>query len=245
MPFHTETRERVTIALPVSVAPAAGRDFESTLNTVIHEGAKELLIDCSELELVYSGHVRLLWLAHQKCEERGIALRLTSVRPDIVRVLRLLDLEEFFPYRVSDWADGYADAIQSTGESIRDALARFENYLGQANVPALVATDIKTLFYELASNIVNHGGMDSREVVVVTAVMTVEQDRSQICLKFIDSGKQFDPVATQRPVVPNEAAANQKTRGYGLAMISKLADTFTYERLRGVFNVCAVTKKWS
>jgi anti-sigma regulatory factor (Ser/Thr protein kinase)/anti-anti-sigma regulatory factor len=245
MPHPTEATDRIVIKLPVSIAPQPCSQFEADLERGIERKPRELLLDCSQLELVYSGHIRLMWRARERCEESGVALRLTSLRPDILRVLRLMDLEEFFPFKVSDWSRGFADVIAADGESVREALNRFEGFLKICKMPDRVAMDVRTVFYEVATNILNHAGLDSREVIIVTAVLSEIGTQNEINLKFIDSGVPFDPSSPRPEVVLKEAASSRRTRGYGLAMIAKLADSVIYERFRGVFNVCTTVKQWS
>lgn len=241
----SDISERVVVALPVSVEDRSGQDFESAVMRALMAKPHELLLDCSDLGVVYSGHIRLMWIARDLSAKRGSTLRLVGVRPELIRVLRLLDLEAFFPFKVSDTTAGYADTIPVADTSIREALERFERYLGQLPMPELAAMDIRTIFYEMASNIMYHGELDSNDVIVVTAVVSTSENRHSISLKFIDSGVPFDPTVRRAGVMPHEAAESRRTRGYGLTMIAKLADSVSYERHLGVLNVCTAVKQWS
>jgi anti-sigma regulatory factor (Ser/Thr protein kinase)/anti-anti-sigma regulatory factor len=240
-----DTTAQAVIALPLSVEPEAGWRFESDLVRLLSGAVSELLLDCSELDQVCSGHIRLMWVARGMCTDRGISLRLVSVRPDIVRILRLLDLIEFFPFEVCDRTRGYADAIPISGATVREALDRFDAFLRQLQIPGPAATDLRTIFYEVTSNIVQHGGLDSGEVVVMTALPSAKGRDREMTLRFIDSGVPFDPTQPRPALVPANAASDRRTRGYGLAMMTRLADSVSYQRFRGAHNILTLSKRWS
>ncbi len=245
MSLPVKTVSRASVVLPALLETAAGRNFEAEVAKALTTDSGELLVDCSELNQVYSGHIRLMWVAREMCRERGVALRLTSVRPDIVRILRLLDLTEFFPFEIGDGNCSYADAIPMSGESVREALRRFDDFLKQQSVPDTIVTDVRTICYEITTNIAQHGGLDSSEVVVMTAVLTESTKDREMTLHFMDSGRPFDPTEPRPLLTTQDAADSRQTRGYGLVMVARLADRVAYERFREAHNLLTVSKRWS
>jgi anti-sigma regulatory factor (Ser/Thr protein kinase)/anti-anti-sigma regulatory factor len=245
MSLPVKTASRASVVLPALLETVAGRNFEAEVAKVLTADTGELLVDCSELNQVYSGHIRLMWVAREMCRERGVALRLTSVRPDIVRILRLLDLTEFFPFEIGDGNCSYADAIPMSGESVREALRRFDDFLKQQSVPDTIVTDVRTICYEITTNIAQHGGLDSSEVVVMTAVLTESTKDREMTLHFMDSGRPFDPTEPRPLLTTQDAADSRRTRGYGLVMVARLADRVAYERFREAHNLLTVSKRWS
>ena len=245
MSLPVKTAGRASVVLPALLESAAGRNFEAEVAKALTTDTGELLIDCSELNQVYSGHIRLMWVAREMCRDRGVSLRLTSVRPDIVRILRLLDLTEFFPFEIGDGNCSYADAIPLSGQSVREALRRFDDFLKQQSVPDTVVTDVRTICYEVTTNISQHGGLDSSEIVVMTVVLDETEKDREMTLRFMDSGRPFDPTVPRPLLTTQDAAESRRTRGYGLVMVSKLANRVTYERFREAHNLLTVSKRWS
>jgi anti-anti-sigma factor len=245
MQTPVKTSSPDSVYLPVSLLPQTVDRFESEVERLLVGGSRRLLLDCSELEQVYSGHVRLMWNAHELCNKYGATLRLVSVRPDVIRILRLLDLLEFFPFRTSDEHHGYAEAVGSSGESVHDALAGFADYLRRIGAPETVVTDAGTIFYEITTNILHHGHLDHTEVIIVTAILTSTDSSRELVLRFTDSGIPFDSAQPQPKLVPEEAAAEGRTRGFGLMMVARLSDSLSYERYRSTFNVITAKKRWS
>lgn len=240
-----ETLSPATVTLPGSLLPQAGDQFAAVVQQLLDSGSRLLLLDCSEIEQLYSGHVRLMWSAHELCTKHGASLRLVSVRPDIIRILKLLDLLEFFPFRMSDESHGYAEAVGSSGESVRDALIGFEDYLRKIGAPETVLTDARIIFYEITTNILNHANLDPTEVIIVTAILTSNDSSRELVIRFTDNGVPFDSAQPQPQLVPENAAAEGRTRGFGLIMVTKLADSISYERHRSTFNLITAKKRWS
>jgi anti-sigma regulatory factor (Ser/Thr protein kinase)/anti-anti-sigma regulatory factor len=240
-----ETFSPATVTLPGSLLPQTGDRFEATVQQLLVSGNRSLLLDCSELEQLYSGHVKLMWIARNLCKQHDASLRLVSVRPDVIRILKLLDLLEFFPFRISDADQGYAEAVGSTGESVRDALTGFEDYLRKIGAPETVMTDVRIIFYEITTNILNHGSLDPTEVIIVTAILTTSDSNRELIIRFTDNGIPFDSAQPQPRLIPEDAAAEGRTRGFGLMMVSRLADSISYERHRSTFNLITAIKRWA
>jgi len=244
MQTPVETSSPTTVFLPVSLSPQTGDQFESEVQRLLLNGTRQLLLDCSQLEQLYSGHVRLMWSTHELCTKYGASLRLVSVRPDIIRVLKLLDLLEFFPFRMSDENHGYAEAVGSSGESVHDALRGFTDYLRQIGAPETVVTDARTIFYETTTNILHHGHLDPTEVIIVTAILTSTDSNRELVIRFTDNGIPFDSAQPQPRLVPEDAAAEGRARGFGLMMVGRMSDSVSYERFRSTFNVFTAKKRW-
>jgi anti-sigma regulatory factor (Ser/Thr protein kinase)/ABC-type transporter Mla MlaB component len=245
MQTRVETTASAIVYLPVSLLSQDGDRFEAEVLRLLIGGSELLQIDCSQLDQLYSGHVKLMWIALDLCQKHGAALRLVSVRPDVIRILKLLDLLEFFPFRVSDENHGYAEAVGPSEQSVNDAISGFVDYLRRIDAPEMVVTDARTIFYEITTNILHHGHLDPVEVIIVTALLTTTDSHRELIIRFTDSGIPFDSAKPRPQLVPDEAAAEGRKRGFGLVMVERLSDSLSYERYRSTFNVITAKKRWA
>jgi anti-sigma regulatory factor (Ser/Thr protein kinase)/anti-anti-sigma regulatory factor len=241
------------ILVPADLDEGAQEGFFAELEIVLEDSPPEAVLDCALLDHATSGHINMLWEAQTKCEEAGTPMRLKSVRYGLERVLRILDLYDLFtlePKRFdeSDAADSGSDTAEApvldiefkaTMNGISDALSTFHDFLVRSGLPGSCAFDLEIVFYEVATNIRRHSGLDEADHVEFTA--TVEGN--SVLLRFADAGEPFDPTRRSPVFDARVAIRTKQTNGIGLTMIQRLVDTISYKRVDGRLNVVTLTKQ--
>jgi anti-sigma regulatory factor (Ser/Thr protein kinase)/anti-anti-sigma regulatory factor len=239
--------------------------FDSTLQTVdafekevriVMDGLPEFLrLDCKQLNRVDSSHIRILWDARSICHSYGVRLRLAKPTPALTRILTVLDLVDAFEFEEKIPQVGlrtdhdlglhglprkYSRSVGVTIEDIDTAIAQFVACLTEIGVSANTVLELRTLFYEIATNIRLHSGMEAKEHFHIS----VSAELEELTISFTDSGMPFDPTVFKNRLDAVGASQNRQERGFGLPMIHKLADFVAYHRDSNSHNVVTVTKKW-
>ena len=243
-----------TLLVPLDLDGGTLEGFYAELHDQLSRMPVEVLLDCSLLDHASSTHINTIWQARNRCEEAGVAFKLTSVTYGLERVLKILDLYDFF----STERDGVearagkhvaetdgtspqmlALEVEPTVEGIRKAMATLHEYLMRLDLGEVLAFDLETVFYEVTTNIRLHGKMDRGEFIMFRAVPRNEVFR----LRFEDTGPYFDPTSRADEFDPRKAMRNRQRQGFGLAMIKKLVDSISYERANGRFNILDLEKQ--
>jgi anti-sigma regulatory factor (Ser/Thr protein kinase)/anti-anti-sigma regulatory factor len=241
--------------VPRGVAENNFNGFFDNLDSLIKESPKEIILDCSALNAITSSHINFLWQVRIKCGESNIPLRLDSVSDKLVRVLQVLDLYDLFinkPGPGFDRAESYTvDSFEvekrklslkfySTVESIEETLMEFKGYLAGLNIPRIFAFELETVCYEVVTNIRLHSKSGGNDLIK----LSVNPQKSKIILEFKYFGLPFDPTTHQGVFDPAEVARQRKTRGYGLAMIKRMTDYISYQRIGNDTNLLILEKCW-
>ena len=254
MPVSLE--KNYSIGIPANLSSESSDNFELEIESCIANSPLYLLLDCSLLKHASSAHVALLWLAHQKCQEKGTQIYLKAAPTGLIRVLEVLNLDEFFPPadevkpfsqgpinqnnpgkdRNSYWASFKAEAL-----SIKQALNRFGTFLADAKVPEITQFELCTVFYEVAMNIESHSKVENQSEIAFSAAIS----NCQIIMKFSDKGIPFDPTDIKETNKPLSAAKQKNTRGYGLYLINRLVHSSSYSREADGTNLLILEKRWS
>ncbi len=251
----TKIRQTLLIKAPRDSTPASIEAFCTALKHRLNSAPETVVLDCSTLEHVTSAHVNLLWRVYQECADAGVAVRISSPTAGLRRTLRLLDLHNFF-LGPEDTAlatlvktqklpiirdfESYHDKFPPDSRSIDVALARFLEFIEHLSLPELVRFDLRVIFYEIATNIRYHSGMDPDDTIKFSAT----PEPTKIVLTFTDSGKPFDPTSYQSGPDPRQATRQSRTRGFGIRLVRSLTDNMRYVRQDQTYNVLTVEKKW-
>jgi len=232
----TETVNAKTLIIPGNILELREADFDLKLDALMQGSPSLVIIDCSQINQVTSTHIQYFWSIHLCCKKRAISLHLKYPSKNLLRVLDILDIAEFFPHGEVD--KEYNDKILLTYESVQFALGRFSNYMEYIQVPRPVDFELKTIFYEIATNIRLHSGLTGDDSIEFFACM----DSSRMLLTFKDSGIPFD--MTSHTSVDNlrEIANRKQKRGLGITMIKRIADNISYERTRDERNILTIEK---
>lgn len=250
-----EIKQIQAIRVPNQLTADSQAAFEQELKSSLAFSPQTVSLDCSGIEHVTSSHIKVLWQSRAVAQETGATVRLVSVTIALKRVLEVLDLYILFESDLPSEPDPTCATppdlkqpstvlhVEFEAESgrINTVLARFREFLRELDIPHMCAVELETVFYEVATNICLHGSVNDHDKVSFMAIP--RSDR--ITLRFIDSGKSFDPTAPRPAFRPDAAIRNRQNRGLGLTIITRMADRVHYNRQDGKFNVLTVEKNWS
>jgi serine/threonine-protein kinase RsbW len=251
MPAGSELRD--AIAIPEDLFPGTVASFEKRIGAALVGHPEAVVLDCSQLNRVTSEHISMLWRARQNCELAGTSVRLESLHEGLVRVLRALDLEEFFVLGVREQA-GNPTATTGAGEQsdqsfthefaasilgFNSAVARFNVFVQSLHIADTLVSELQTLFYEIGFNIIKHARLEPRDRITVTG----EANRDRVQLRFVDPGIPFD--TTQYATVQDfpSAASQRRTGGLGIMMVQRLSNHLSYSRTSDGRNVLVIEKR--
>jgi len=241
------------IAVPADLQHGSDIAFRHKLKELVDHGSSEIRLDCSALDPVHSSHIGLLWQARETCEEAEIALLLNNAKAGLVRSLEVLDLLEFFTlanYAVKPDRDEEAEphavpsvsscrlTFAATPAGVDEGLEDFLAFLRGLPLAKETAFDLRTAFYEVATNIRSHAGVNAGVDVAFDASLG-EQGLTMV---FRDRGVPFDPVSREDTLDLHKAAQDRQTRGFGLSLIKRLIDDWSYEYTDNA-NVLTLIKK--
>ena len=129
--------------------------------------------------------------------------------------------------------------VTATTDGISEARDRFHDFLTRLNLPEISVFDLATAFYEVAANIRAHGGLTENACLAVRATVT----ECDVWVRFVDPGRLFDPTHRIPVFDPQVAIRRRQTNRFGLAMITRLVDEMSYERLDERLNVLTLRRR--
>ncbi len=249
------TKNHGTIILTRDILERSPDLYLKKLKNLVIDKPPKILLDCSELRQVISGHINILWQSRLICEQAQIPLYLANAGPGLIRVLKILDLFSLFKYNgtiktidegtvtLKPLKNGIAELnieFRCLKNDIQQSQSRFRKFLYKLGLSPKYVHDLETIFYEVAVNISDHSHMSENKTIKFSAVP--KDDR--IILSFLDYGQPFDPTQINSEYNPAEAAAGNQKRGYGLIMINRMADRISYSRKENSINVLTLEKCW-
>jgi anti-sigma regulatory factor (Ser/Thr protein kinase)/anti-anti-sigma regulatory factor len=250
-----EIKKYGLISVPAEIDDDALQAFFDELNLAIGDSPPGIALDCSALEHATSRHINTLWDALTRCESKGVPMRLTGVGYGLRRVLRVLDLTELFTVEYDSNSESKPAQFLAHGrtperfeeefgariEIVTDVTARLHRFLEQLGLAEIAVFDLATVFYEVATNICRHGGLD-RDCKIMFAAMV---SPAEITFEFRDGGERFDPTGNTPEFNPHLAIKRGQSRGIGLVMIQRLMDSISYMRIDQKYNVVTLRKRLS
>lgn len=131
--------------------------------------------------------------------------------------------------------------IEALVKKNKDVISFVDDELARLEVPNSVRVEMVTVVEEIFLNIANYAYEDGQGDATVR--MEIDEDKRTITLSFIDSGKEFDPLAKEDPDIylPIE---ERPIGGLGILMVKKMMDSVSYYR-EDDKNHLTVTKKWA
>lgn len=235
----TKTTDHPSIPVPRDLTKSGMGDFEQKLNELLKEGPAIVAVDCGDLRQVTSTHIQCLWVAYQICEETSIPFYLKSPSRTLLRVLNILDIADFFRSEETCLGKFYTDEFVPQADAIELASEKFCRFLISVPVDEIAVFELRTIFYEVATNIRLHSEMNSSEKIVFSAIT----DSTALRLTFTDSGKAFNPLEHDSPNDLRDMAKLGRRRGLGITMIKKIADKVSYVRHNNAHNVLIVDRQ--
>jgi len=251
--MQVKQEKRQILRVPAELTSEQLGAFFAALDRTIATAADEITLECSSLHRATPSHVTILWQAHMKCAQSGVAVCLASVSPGLERVLRMLDLYEYLINKrevaepQADRGDGRLDRrhahelrleFKAMVDDINQAMRRFHDFLKDTETEEIIAFELETVFYEVAMNIHLHGGLQQDDTIGFTAQHTA----STVVLRFVDQGPRFDPTCGSSTYHPQAAIQARQSHGLGLTMIKRMIDRVSYERENDRSNVFILEK---
>jgi serine/threonine-protein kinase RsbW len=242
--MQREAAIRATIIVPPDVDTGSSLAFLAGLDASLDSSVGEIVLDCSELLGASSSQVRVLWHARARCLAAGAGMRLVSVGPGLERVLRVLDLYGLFTVETDPPAHAKGAGAETTGcagrtafeircepsiEGIDKAAAEFRSFLVRLGLTEMCTFDLGTAFYEIATNVRLHGKLASGETLSFSAV----GENGKMRLTFADSGIPFDAASNVPKINMSEMVKRRQNHGMGLALVARLTDSMSYDRVDG------------
>jgi anti-sigma regulatory factor (Ser/Thr protein kinase)/anti-anti-sigma regulatory factor len=248
-----ETKKCRLISVPPEFDDDSLQGFFDELNLAIRDVPPEIALDCSCLEHATSRHINALWDALTRCERAGIPMHLAAVGYGLRRVLSVLDLTELFtveydgdiearPLRLpgqGQTSERFEVEFEARIDIVTDVTAGLHSFLEGLDLAEIAVFDLETVFYEVATNICRHSGLDEHRKIRFTA----EAGPNEISFEFADSGERFDPTGNTPEFNPRLAIKRRQSRGIGLVMIQRLMDHISYKRIDHKHNVVKLRKR--
>jgi anti-sigma regulatory factor (Ser/Thr protein kinase) len=242
------------VFLPAEATPASQITFERDLDRLLNVPSHIVDVDCSGLTRITSGHIGILWWAQIRCAENAAGVRLLAPSPGLLRILEAMDLRDLF--RVGDVAPNpagedtiwqrldtlpeYNDDYPVSVIDIDNAIDRLVAHLVRAGVPDLIVFDLRTICYEVSTNIRLYAQLEDSQTVSLNAAI----DDDKITLRFTDSGPAFDLTAHGKTIDHRIMPLNRRYHGFGTAMILRLSDRVHYARADESQNILTIEKYW-
>jgi anti-sigma regulatory factor (Ser/Thr protein kinase)/anti-anti-sigma regulatory factor len=248
-----ETSKSKLISVPADLDDDSLSGFFDELRLVMADKPAEIALDCSLLDHATSRHINALWDALTRCERAGIGMRLTAVGYGLKRVLSVLDLLELFRVEFEDESkdrlhrppatDGrperFEAEIEASIDSLSDIMEDLQAFFEGFGLSEIGVFDLETVFYEVATNICRHSGLEKHRRIKFAANI----DANEVSFEFIDAGERFDPTGNTPEFDPRRAIKRRQSRGIGLVMIQRLMDSVSYERVDHKYNVVTLRKR--
>jgi len=241
------------ITVPADLSGSELSIFYDEIHRVLESKSEVIAIDCSRLEDVVSSHIGALLYAHQMCSESGVSMRLDSPTMSLIRILKVLDLDGVLEVKDNPAATqlrqtttlhlggktrAYADEFAANSKSVDEGLQRFLEYLDSLHLNKTTKYELRTVFYEIATNIRLHAKSEGdNQIVFVSRV-----EGSKIVMVFTDSGIPFDPTRLVEDSDEQMANKTRQIRGFGIPMIRKLTSSVSYNRIHDTMNILTVEK---
>jgi anti-sigma regulatory factor (Ser/Thr protein kinase)/anti-anti-sigma regulatory factor len=248
-----EPKKSALITVPADFDDVSLRGFFDELDLAMADRPPEIAIDCSLLAHATSRHINALWDALTRCQREGIPMRLTEVGYGLRRVLSVLDLAELFAVeydrggekgevgapKEAGACDRFEADLEATIDSVAEVMVQLRAFLERYDLDEIGIFDLETVFYEVATNICRHSGLDEHRKIRFAADLRGDE----ISLEFTDAGARFDPTGNTPEFDPRRAITRRQSRGIGLVMIQRLMDAISYKREDHKYNVVTLRKR--
>ncbi len=248
------TTEISMLAVPFDLSRGQDTDFYHRVEEATDHGRQNLTFDCSALALVHSSHIGLLWKAKEICHRKSATVTLEGTSNSLIRTLQALDLMGEFtfgeacdfdlqpatqpiPIQSGEPHTGHFDAdVAGVDQGLRDFMEALEGW----QLTEEMKFDMRTLFYEAATNIRCHSGLSADSRIRYRATLS----NCELQLVFEDNGRPFNPTSRPDTYNPEAAAQNRQMRGFGISMIRRLADEIEYTHKNNTTNVLSMTRRY-
>lgn len=249
------TTDITVLTVPSDLSQGQDIDFCQRITEIVDQGAQHLHFDCSDLNLVHSSHIGLLWKAKEICRQKSTTVVLENTSVSLMRTLQALDLMDVFEFSencdsepalptaklfLNQTGKPHSGQFDANIAGVDHGLCEFMELLEGWQLTEEMKFDMRTLFYETATNIRCHSGLPPNSMVKYQATCT----EGVLQLTFEDQGTPFNPLSLPDDYIPESAAQNRQTRGFGILLIRRLADNIEYTHRDTTTNVLTLTKRY-
>ena len=247
------------LILPADLTRSTTSQFLELVQSILDSRVTELKIDCSRINNASSSHISILWEAYDLCKSNKVKIILEEATTSLVRVLFILDLGELFGlgshesgFKSADKRETVSDQdshihteqICVSREKLSQSVEAFLKFSSTHGVPEITDFEMRTVFCEVMTNVIDHSGLTESDNVKFTAKIK----GNHMNMVFEDLGVAFDPTIYHGSADLDDlitAAKERRFRGFGLLMIRKLVDKIKYSRKEDTVNHLEIEKYWS
>jgi len=253
--MRVDSKNILTLSIPEQLTGDSSSEFTAKLTNILETKPCAIYLDCSKLDFVTPAHIFMIWDARRSCSEAGTEAVLTSLSTGLERALETLSLGDLVSGDVSTVRSisseskssekstiiaSYKDKLGIANSDFEKGQQRFLDFIGQLRLPEATEFELRTVFYEVVTNIRTHAGISDDSLIEFSA----QADRDGIRLEFIDSGMPFDWNDNSLEIDFQEAAKRRQHRGFGVTIIRRLTDRISCIRTDDARNVLTIEKTW-
>jgi len=217
-------------------------------------GENDFALDLSGIKELTPAILRFIYLASELCRKSNSTLFFDSLPALVSLELEALELSEVLEWdegkprtssrapsdsKSREMVDMYADRFSVDAKCVRSARKDFVAWLHDLPVVCSSPYILGSMFYEISTNIVNHGQLSKHESILFLARVFSEK----ILLTYVDYGVEFNVMLYKPPNWPIDHTVDRKRQGFGIPMILKLADDIRYRRWLGGLNVLSIERR--
>lgn len=121
-------------------------------------------------------------------------------------------------------------------EELNNVLSFVDGFLESIEMPMSIMMKVDIAVEELFVNIASYAYSDNNG----KATIQIEENKDNVCISFIDSGKPYNPLKKEDPDI-TLSAEDRQIGGLGIYMVKKSMDNVEYEYIDGK-NILRITK---
>ena len=224
------------------------RDLKEHLNDTTSE---QTVIDCSKIPKLSTLQTDLLNQIAGLCKDANVQLRLDSEQIGLTDYLRaicednnsdvLVTNESSAPRTVVAGQVGcpateFRDDFHPTVSELHSTALKLDGFVRALECDLQTRYAIKTIFYEIVTNIRLYSGMKQEEKIKFRTTIS----EAAVTMTFIDSGRRFD--ISKAPNGPCVSAEHEEERlSFGIHLIKTLSDKIEYSRSEESENIVIIT----
>ena len=244
---HKENNS-VVLVLPEKVSGDNADLFVGSVQECITVNSSDhIIVDCSDMELFTSSHIKLLYHAEKLCKKANVHLRLKMGHRGLVDPIKVLSTDDYWAASLtigqSENMDTESEKTSSsegisyvelnlTDSEVERACLQLHEHLLTFNLDRQTHYSTRTLYYEMLNNIHLHSEIMPHEIVTVKVIV----NNTTITMVFTHGGMRFD--LNEQMTGPHMCTYSDEERlSFGIFMIKKLSDEIKYERTEEEENI--------
>ena len=236
---HPTTGCGASIGLPFELTPQALDEFDGTVMQHILSDTAAIAIDCSGLNHISAAQIALLLRACHMAKHGGAAVALPGASVGLIRVLRAVEVHDYFDAEVSGWPQDHLTTepcelrgqvlthdFTLASEPIDCAASKLSSFLCRAGGDEAHTFEWNTIFHEWIALLQAISELDSSKQVNLIASTSSEC----MSVSIMDPGEPLNLCDRITNVEFREAIEAQNRPAMCMALVQRLVDSITYER---------------